>query len=399
MPTLGIIGAGPIGLECGLYASQSGWDVEIFERDRVGAHVRDWGHVELFSPWRLNRSPWSEEALRDTGLTLGHPDECPTGREFVQQHLEPLAQLDQLAGSVRTGTEVVEVARQHALKDEYIGAEGRSGGPFLLHLKGDAGETYARADAVVDATGVYHEPNGLGPGGLKAVGETSHRDRIAYDIPDIGGADRTDYCTDTTLVVGSGYSAVTSLRQLAELRRQEGQPEIIWLRRHPGAPYEIIDDDPLDQRRDLSEWGNAAARGEIDGIVPAVGIVESIHSESTDGPLEIGLDQSKHSSLQVDRIVANVGYRPDNSLHRELQVHQCYATEGPIDLAATLLGGDSTDCLEQEAAGADALANPEPNFFLLGAKSYGRNSSFLLKNGFQQIRDVVDGLLPEFDAA
>ena len=149
----------------------------------------------------------------------------------------------------------------------------------------------------------------------------------------------------------------------------------------------------------MSEWGNAAARGEIDGIVPAVGIVESIHSESTDGPLEIGLDQSKHSSLQVDRIVANVGYRPDNSLHRELQVHQCYATEGPIDLAATLLGGDSTDCLEQEAAGADALANPEPNFFLLGAKSYGRNSSFLLKNGFQQIRDVVDGLLPEFDAA
>ena len=30
----------------------------------------------------------------------------------------------------------------------------------------------------------------------------------------------------------------------------------------------------------------------------------------------------------------------------------------------------------------------KPNFFIVGAKSYGRNSHFLLRNGFEQIRDV-----------
>ena len=35
-----------------------------------------------------------------------------------------------------------------------------------------------------------------------------------------------------------------------------------------------------------------------------------------------------------------------------------------------------------------SLRNPEANFFILGAKSYGRNSHFLLKTGFEQVREV-----------
>ena len=61
-------------------------------------------------------------------------------------------------------------------------------------------------------------------------------------------------------------------------------------------------------------------------------------------------------------------------------------------MAAALLGaGDENggDCLAAGAAiGPDALKNPEPNFFILGAKSYGTNSNFLLKVGLQQVRDV-----------
>ncbi len=44
------------------------------------------------------------------------------------------------------------------------------------------------------------------------------------------------------------------------------------------------------------------------------------------------------------------------------------------------------------ATGADTLTNPEPGFFLLGAKSYGRNSQFLLRTGWSQVDDVM-GLL------
>jgi hypothetical protein len=36
----------------------------------------------------------------------------------------------------------------------------------------------------------------------------------------------------------------------------------------------------------------------------------------------------------------------------------------------------------------DLLKNPEPSFFILGAKSFGTNSSFLLQTGHNQVRDV-----------
>ena len=90
----------------------------------------------------------------------------------------------------------------------------------------------------------------------------------------------------------------------------------------------------------------------------------------------------------VDRIVANVGFTPDHRLYRELQIHECYASLGPMKLAAALSGARSADCLKQSSHGADTLCNPEPGFFILGAKSYGRNAHFLLRVGFEQVREV-----------
>ena len=46
------------------------------------------------------------------------------------------------------------------------------------------------------------------------------------------------------------------------------------------------------------------------------------------------------------------------------------------------------DCLDQGGHGIDALRSPEPDFFVLGSKSYGRNNTFLLKVGFEQVDDV-----------
>ncbi len=73
--------------------------------------------------------------------------------------------------------------------------------------------------------------------------------------------------------------------------------------------------------------------------------------------------------------------------------HECYATSGPMKLAATLLGETGADCLAQTSHGPDVLRDPEPGFFILGAKSYGRNSQFLLRIGWQQVDDVFGALL------
>jgi hypothetical protein len=58
-----------------------------------------------------------------------------------------------------------------------------------------------------------------------------------------------------------------------------------------------------------------------------------------------------------------------------------------MTLAAKLSG--STDCLNQPVQGVETFMNPEPNFFILGSKSYGRNSHFLLQVGFQQVNAVL----------
>ena len=66
-----------------------------------------------------------------------------------------------------------------------------------------------------------------------------------------------------------------------------------------------------------------------------------------------------------------------------------------MKLAAALLAqsGSSADCLDQKSLGAETLVNPEPVFFILGIKSYGRRSDFLMRVGWEQVEDVF-GLLP-----
>ena len=51
-------------------------------------------------------------------------------------------------------------------------------------------------------------------------------------------------------------------------------------------------------------------------------------------------------------------------------------------------GQDNAECLEQKSAEPQTLMQPEPNFYILGAKSYGRTSNFLFSVGLEQIRDV-----------
>ena len=46
-------------------------------------------------------------------------------------------------------------------------------------------------------------------------------------------------------------------------------------------------------------------------------------------------------------------------------------------------------CGSVRATGAADLAHPEPGFYIVGAKSYGRAPTFLAMTGFEQVRSVV----------
>jgi hypothetical protein len=187
--------------------------------------------------------------------------------------------------------------------------------------------------------------------------------------------DQSRFADRHTLVIGNNYSAATNVVALAELTHQYPSTRVTWLTRgaDPHVPISLFEDDPLPARAALARTANALAAGASNAINHfAATSVEQIAYDSASTWLQVALAGQHARVVQVDRIIANVGYRPDRTIYSELHVRN-------IDDPNKLL-----DC----TAGPDALRNPEPNFYILGAKSYGCRSQFLISHGLQQIRDL-----------
>jgi hypothetical protein len=193
------------------------------------------------------------------------------------------------------------------------------------------------------------------------------------------------------LVVGSGYSAATTVCNLAQLAERHNTTWVTWVARAPRSqPLRRVPNDPLRERDRLAvRANNLATRADANVEFHAGTVVDAVESLGSGKGFRVTRRAGgKKTTGEFDAIVANVGYTPDTNLWRELHVHECYATLGPMKLAAALTGQKSADCLKVASPGPDTLRNPEPNFYVLGAKSFGRNSQFLLRVGFEQVRDV-----------
>lgn len=384
-----IIGGGPIGIEAALYATKLGFDVRVFERVEVGGNVRDWGHVRMFSPWKLNVTPLGRSKLRSESWD---ENECPTGREFCDHYLRPLAQTADLREAIFTGTTVIHIGRKRKLKHDQIGDSHRADSPLRVMVRHASGkEVIVEAEVVIDASGVYSNPCYMGDGGIPAIGELANRHRISYRLEDVLGTDRAKYEGKRTLVVGAGHSAATTIVAFKSLCEASPTTRVFWaVRANKKRPYEINGCDPLTGRAELTRKSNDIAAGTCPNIQYLTGYtVEMISYDDKENQFEVSLHNGRTPmSMRIDRIIAQVGFGPDNSLYRQLQVHECYATRGPMELAAALLGETAKDCLAQQSQGADLLRNPEPNFFIIGHKSYGTRPNFLLRVGHEQVRDV-----------
>ena len=215
-----IIGAGPVGLAAAAQLVSRGEVPIIFEAGaEVGSGVRQWGHVRVFSPWRYNIDATAAAMLEKAGWTMPDPEHLPTGRELVDEYLEPLAALPEIRPSLRLGTRVLRVTRRGVDK---LRTDGRDTAPFVLRVLTPAGEEQdILARAVIDASGTYGSPNPLGADGTPARGEATVRDRVFYGIPDVLGTHRARYAGRRVAVIGSGHSALNTLLDLAELAKAE----------------------------------------------------------------------------------------------------------------------------------------------------------------------------------
>lgn len=390
-PRVAILGAGPVGLDAALAAAERGWPFVLHEAgDRAGAAVAQWGHVRMFSPWSMDVSPRMRRVLEAAGRQVPGGSGCPTGRELVERVLRPLASLGPVAAGLRTGSRAVSVSRDGLLKDDAIGQPERGERPFRLLIRSRGEERVERADVVLDCTGTWSAPNALGSGGIPAPGEAAAEDLIVRHVPDVE-ADPDSWANRRVLLVGAGHSAWTAIRALAPDGTGRRPSTLIWAIRGGDVPVSPDPEDPLPERRRLGEEVLARVReGALD--VRRRTAIERLEPLEGGAALRVTLSGAEGGRVDVDRVLSLTGYVGDASLYRQLQVHECYATSGPMKLAASLLDSRTGDCLDEPAWGPEALRNPEPDFFLLGSKSYGRNNTFLLQEGWRQV-DQVMGLL------
>ncbi|MDI1463334.1 FAD-dependent oxidoreductase [Catellatospora sp. KI3] len=388
-PTV-VIGAGPVGLAAAAHLAERGLDFLVLEAgDGPAAAMAAWGHVRVFSPWRYNLDAAARRLLEADGWIAPDLAQLPLGAQIVEDYLLPLTKLPALAGRVRYGARVVAISRDGL---DRVRSTGREQAPFLIRLA-DGQELTAKA--VIDATGTWPTPNVLGGSGLPAHGEPEAAAYIDTALPDVLGRDRDRFAGRHTLVVGAGHSAANTLLALAQLATEVPGTQVSWAIRTGAATrtYGGGDADALPARGALG----TRVRALVDSGAITLHSGFSVRSIAVDGG-QVAVTARSGATVTADRIVSATGFRPDHTIASELRL-DLDPIMGSTRALAPLIDPNQHSCGTVPPHGVDELTQPEPGYYAIGAKSYGRAPTFLMATGYEQARSVVAALAGDWDAA
>lgn len=381
---IAILGAGPVGLAAAAHALERGMEPLILEQGpAVGHAVRQWGHVPMFSNWRYNIDAAAARRLAQTGWQAPDPDGHPTGADLLADYLDPLGQ--SLAPWLRLGQRVTALSRDGLDK---VKDAGRAAAAFVIETEGPTGEGQYRADAVIDATGTWFQPN---PGGAgRPVPGESGNPRVAYGMPDVSGQARARYAGRRVAVLGGGHSAIGTLIALSDLPGTQ----VVWLCR-AATVSRALGGGVADQLSARGALGVEMARRLDAGVIRLESGFHLVALEGGDPLVAVAADGRRP---EVEELIIATGFRPELSMLRELRVALDPALECPPALAP-LIDPNQHSCGTVRPHGAVELAHPEPGFYMAGMKSYGRAPTFLLATGYEQVRSIVAALAGDHVAA
>lgn len=393
-----VLGAGPVGLAAVAQLIERGLPVVALEAGAsVGANLLDYGHVQLFSPWRFNVDPAMARLLAPTGWQAPPPEGLPLAAAVVTQLLQPFAALPAVAAALQLGARVTAIGREGLDK---VKSAGREQAAFLVHYTQGGEARTLRARAVIDATGTWTQPNPLGASGLPAVGEAAAAANIFYGIPDVAGAQRARYAGRHTLVVGAGHSAANALLALATLAAEAPGTRLAWAVRSPSMKR-VFGGGSADALPARGALGASLRRLRDSGTLALHAGLRITQVERTGAQLRVhGLDARQQPVVidGLDEIICATGQRPDLGLTRELRLRLDPALES-TEALGPLIDPNVHSCGTVRPHGHRELAHPEPGFYTVGVKSYGRAPTFLMATGFEQVRSVVAALAGDLAAA
>jgi len=410
-PQIAIIGGGPIGVEAALYGACAGYHIQLFEKGDIASNVQRWGYVPFFTQWKRNRSPLAVRLLTEAGINLHDGETTSPGYELAR-YIRHIAELPVLQNVLFPHHEVKAISREGCLKSDFIDDAQRAQHPFRLLVRHQETEKVIHADIVIDASGVYENPNPLGDGGIPCPGEAALHQKIIYHLPDVAGRDIAQFANRHTLIVGSGHSAASTLRSIGGLMDEYPQTKITWIIRrqapHHGAPYSLIPNDPSPHRDQLHRDANHLIQHPNVQFYASTTVQKIQHEKYFRVSFSTHGDSPRHFEIECDTVVAHTGFHASSQLWNQLQIPVHPAIGAPQRLAEELIRqnhrtgvGISTGYAERKPPAEvpidkwrfvqndpQLLQSGEANFYIIGIKSYGRDAGFLLQNGFRQIRDV-----------
>ncbi|WP_426244958.1 NAD(P)-binding domain-containing protein [Nocardioides sp. LHG3406-4] len=385
-----VIGAGPQGLAAAAHLLERGLEPLVLESGVSPASaVAEWGHVRLFSAWPELVDKASVRLLEPTGWASPETG-YPTGAEWIDGYLAPLAKA--LGDRIQYDARVTGVSRKG--RDRLVDAD-RAEQAFTVHrVDAEGNESRLEARAVIDASGTWRGPNPAGADGLPALGERAAADVIAYQVPN--RAEPARFAGKHTVVVGAGDSAFNAIHELVQIAADHPRTRITWVIRRVvgdgtfggGAADELPERGALGQRAK-----KAVESGAVD-LVTGFRVAEIRRMGG--GAVLVGEDGRELPA--ADTLVVLTGFRPDLSFLSEMRLDLDPTLEAPRKIAVEI-DPNVHSCGSVRATGAADLAQPEPDLYLVGMKSYGRAPTFLALTGYEQIRSVVAQLAGDHEAA
>lgn len=394
---IAVIGAGPVGLAAAAHLAERGQPFLLLEAgEKVGANILTWGHIRLFSPWRYNIDKAARGLLHQTGWEQPNLEELPTGREMVEEYLEPLSNVSEIYPYLHLDTKVLSVAKKDTDKMKTVNREKV---PFIIHAESNGHYKAFEAKAVIDATGTWGNPNPAASSGVWLKEEKALYNQIFYGIPDTLGTDKERYANKRVAVVGGGHSAINSLLDLTKLQETFPKTDILWIMRRKNVEdaYGGEERDALEARGTLGIRIHKLVDEQKIKVVTPFSIRQI--KKSDNGLIICGNQLGSESTIEnIDEVIVNAGSRPDLDMIREIRTSIETSTES-VDQLAPLIDPNLHSCGTVRPHGEKELRQPEKDFYIVGAKSYGRAPTFLMATGYEQIRSVVAYLSGDKTAA